>query len=270
MLTGSVAQDLNGDQIEDLILVGEWMSPKALLVENGTLVDHSDDYFPSNLSGWWNTIHQADLDQDGDLDLVLGNFGLNSQLKASEQFPLALYAADFDENGSIDPILECVIVDKPYPFPSRDELLDQLVSMRSRFTDYASYSTATMSDLFSEEELEKAERLSIQTLESLVLMQTEKGFISKALPRIAQSFPVYAISSADLNRDGILDLILGGNQTFARIKIGRMDSGKGLVLLGTKDNDYMPLTPEDSGLNIKGDIKSMLNFNHNQKSYLLL
>ena len=269
MLTGSAAQDLNGDGIEDLILVGEWMAPKALILENGKLIDRSKEYFPEHLSGWWNTLKQTDLDGDGDLDLILGNLGLNTQLKASAQFPLNLYAGDFDQNGSIDPIIECYVGDGMYPFPSRDELLDQMVSMRSKFTDYASYSKAKMGDLFSKEELEKAEKLGIHTLESILLENVGGRFQVKTLPRIAQSFPVYAISVLDINQDGILDILLGGNQSFARIKIGKMDSGKGLVLVGDSSGEFTPLSPSQSGLEIKGDIKSILDFHQGSVQFLI-
>ncbi len=270
MITGVVAQDLNGDQKEDLILVGEFMAPTALInIDGSSFEDQSAQYFPDNLSGWWSSLIQADMDGDGDLDLIAGNFGLNSQLIANSEKSIRLYAADFDQNGSIDPILECYIGDDHYPYPSRDELLDQMVSMRSKFTDYASYSKAKMTDLFSAQELEKALQLEIQTLESMYFEKTANGFIPQPLPRLAQVSPVYSILATDINHDGNLDLILGGNQNQTRIRIGKIDAGLGLVLLGNGKGRFTPLSPAESGLGIKGDIKSILPLETSDSKYLI-
>lgn len=270
MLTGAVSQDLNRDKKDDLILVGEFMAPQALINQEGkTFLNQSQTYFPENLSGWWSSLTQADVDGDGDLDLIAGNFGLNSQLEASPDKPIRLYAEDFDQNGSIDPIIECFIGDAHYPYPSRDELLDQMVSMRSKFTDYASYSKAKISDLFSVEELQKAQKLEIQTLESMYFENTGSGFKAHRLPRMTQTFPVYSILPMDLNQDGNLDLILGGNQNQTRIRIGKIDAGLGLVLLGDGKGNLTPLAPEGSGLGIKGDIKSIQNLKTKDSALLI-
>jgi enediyne biosynthesis protein E4 len=269
MLTGAVVQDLNQDGVDDLILVGEFMAPMALINSKGTFIDQSPVYFEDRLSGWWTSLIQVDMDGDGDLDLVAGNFGLNSQLAVGPEKRIRLYSSDFDQNGSIDPILECYIGDDYYPYPSRDELLDQMVSMRSKFTDYASYSKAKMKDVFSEKELKSAQMLEINTLESMYFENTGAGFKAKALPGLAQSFPVYAILADDLNQDGNLDLVLGGNQNHTRIRIGKIDAGFGLVLSGDGKGDWRPLTPAESGLGIKGDIKSILHMETEDSKLLI-
>ncbi|MBN3519831.1 VCBS repeat-containing protein [Algoriphagus lutimaris] len=258
MVTGSEKLDLNADGKMDLVLVGEFLPITVLINTNSGFQNQTTSYFTKEFSGWWGSLSKADMDGDGDLDLIAGNFGLNSQFEANENKTLRLYASDFDQNGSIDPILECFVGDKMYPFPSRDELLDQMTSMRSRFTDYAAYSKATMQDIFSSNELEKAQILEANTLESVYLENTGSGFSVKPLPRIAQSFPIYAILPIDINRDGNQDLILGGNQSFSRIRIGMIDASLGLVVLGDGKGNFNPLTPSESGISIKGDIKSFL------------
>ncbi|MEB2785432.1 VCBS repeat-containing protein [Algoriphagus persicinus] len=269
LVTSSELIDLNSDGLTDLILAGEYMPITVLINSGAGLEDKTSSYFNSLLSGWWNKITKADLDGDGDMDLIAGNFGLNSQFEANENKKLRLFAADFDQIGSIDPILECFVGDKMYPYPSRDELLDQMASMRSRFTDYASYSKATMADLFTVQELENAQMLEANTLESVVLENNGSGFQVKSLPRIAKSFPIFSILPIDLNQDGNLDLILGGNQTYTRIRIGLMDAGLGLVLLGDGKGNFTLLSPAESGLAIKGDIKSILPIKTNTGTQLL-
>lgn len=261
LITSSTLLDLNSDGIQDLVLAGEFTPLTFLINKEKGFEDQTSNYLETNLSGWWGSLASADFDGDGDLDLIAGNFGLNSQFEASEEKILRLYSADFDQNGSIDPILECFVGDGAYPFPSRDELLDQMVSMRSKFTDYASYSKATMNDLFSSEQLEKAQVLEANTLNSYYLENENGRFVPKKLPMLAQSFPVYSILPVDLNQDGNMDLILGGNQNFNRIRIGMIDSSFGLVLLGDGKGEFTPLGPNESGLAIQGDIKSILKLN---------
>jgi hypothetical protein len=262
MVTASIEIDLNSDGLQDLVLAGEFMNLTFLINKNHSkFEDQSINFLANPLSGWWGSLAKADMDGDGDLDLIAGNFGTNSQLEASDKKLIRLYAADFDENGSIDPILECFIGDKSYPYPSRDELLDQMVSMRSKFTDYASYSKATINELFSDKELQSAQVLEINTMESYFLENQGGKFIPKVLPKLAQSFPIRAILPTDLNEDGILDLILGGNENFTRIRIGMIDAGFGLVLLGDGKGNFKALTPSESGLAIKGDIKAILELN---------
>jgi len=258
MVSSSIVIDANSDGFNDIILVGEFMAPTFLINTGSALEDQTENYLDQDLSGWWGSLTKGDFDRDGDEDILAGNFGLNSQFVANESKRLNLYSADFDQNGSIDPILECYIEDEAYPFPSRDELLDQMVSMRSKFTDYASYSTAKMEDLFSQEELEKAQVLTAATLESYYLENTPEGFKATPLPKLLQAFPIYSILPIDVNRDGNLDFIAGGNQNFTRIRIGMIDAGFGMVALGDGKGNFKVLKPNESGITIKGDIKSTI------------
>ncbi|MBN3583530.1 VCBS repeat-containing protein [Algoriphagus aestuarii] len=258
ILTASEKLDLNKDGKMDLVLAGEFL-PVTFLINTGSGFENkTSEYLNQSISGWYGSLAKADMDGDGDFDLIAGNFGFNSQFEANENKVLRLYASDFDQNGSIDPILECFVGDKMYPFPSRDELLDQMASMRSKFTDYASYSTATMEDLFTTQQLENAQILEANSLESIYLENKGDHFEVKSLPMIAQSFPIYAILPIDINHDGNLDLVVGGNQSQTRIRIGKIDAGLGLVMLGDGKGNFKPLSPNDSGISIKGDIKSII------------
>ena len=139
MITDAGWTDLNNDKKPDLILVGEWMPVTAMINENGKLVDKTSSYFDKSYSGWWNKLLIDDLNGDGKPDLVMGNNGLNSQCKASDQEPAEMYYKDFDDNGSVDPILCLYIQGKTYPHVTRDEILDQMIMMRTRYPDYKSY-----------------------------------------------------------------------------------------------------------------------------------
>ncbi|WP_439489033.1 VCBS repeat-containing protein [Algoriphagus sp.] len=270
LITGVEKIDLNGDGLDDLVIVGEFMPITFLVNQGGKLYkDRTSEFLDKSISGWWGSIHAADMDGDGDLDLIVGNYGLNSQFEANENKLIKLYAADFDKNGSIDPIYECYVGDQAFPYASRDELLDQMASMRSKFTDYASYSNAKIEDLFTAQQLEEAQVLVANSLESMYLENTGSGFKASPLPREAQAFPIYAIQSLDVNQDGNMDLILGGNQTFTRIRIGVIDAGLGLVMLGDGQGNFHPLSPSESGIGIKGDIKSILHLQSSGESSLL-
>ena len=152
--------DLNGDGWEDLIVIGEFMPIEVFINKEGKTLNRStESFFDRDLTGLWTKMIVHDFDKDGDADIVVGNLGLNSQLKASEKEPLTLVYKDFDNNGSIDPILNYYVQGKEYPFPSRDELLDQMYGMRAKFKDYSSYAKATLADIFPPNDLKDAKTI---------------------------------------------------------------------------------------------------------------
>lgn len=259
MVTGSVWMDINKDEKPDLIVVGEWMPVKIFINQNGKLIDESADYikFPSN--GWWNCIYAEDMDGDGDKDLVIGNYGLNTQFHCTEKEPMNLYSKDFDNNGSIDPILCYYIDGVSYPAASLDDLTDQLPSLKKKFPTYKDYAVATIHDLFTNEELKSASVLKAQTMQTMYLEnQGSKGFLMHKLPLEAQYSPVYGITSVDANHDGKMDLLLCGNNTWTRIKFGRYSANHGVLLLGDGKGNFSYVPQYKSGLKIRGNIRSLV------------
>ena len=262
MVTDAAFVDLNKDGQQDLIVVGEWIPVKIFINQKGKFTDASAQYIHFASSGWWNKIITADFNHDGYADVVIGNAGLNTQFKVTPNEPMTLVYKDFDNNGSIDPILCYYTQGKSYPAASRDDLTDQLPYLKKHFLNYGNYADATIEDLFSKEELKDATILKAQIMQT-VLLQNEAGksFIKKELPVETQYAPVYAMTATDINDDGNIDLILGGNNSFTRIKFGNYRANHGVILLGDGKNDFAYMPQYKSGLNIKGNVKSMETIN---------
>jgi hypothetical protein len=204
------------------------------------------------------------------VDLVIGNYGLNSQLKASDNEPLRLYYKDFDGNGSIDPVLCYYLQGVSYPFNSRDDLADQVPMVKKKFLEYHDYANATIKDIFSEEQLKDASILNAQTLSSIYLQNDgDKGFTVKSLPKEIQYAPVYALVSADVNGDGFKDIIAAGNNTWTRIRLGRLDASFGTLLLGDGKGNFSYVPQRESGLKLRGNIRNAQTINSNNKLRIL-
>ncbi len=259
MVTDAAWHDLNKDGKPELVLVGEWMPVTVYTSDGKKLTDVTSQYFDKSYSGLFNKLLLEDLNGDGKADLVLGNLGLNSQLRASEKEPAELYYKDFDDNGAVDPVLCFYIQGKSYPYVTRDELLDQLSIMRTRFPDYKSYADATLTDLFTKEELDGAGKLQADFLKTALFISGE-GYRFKEvnLPQEAQFSPVFAISAADFDHDGKKDLFFGGNISESRLKFGKYDASYGLLLKGDGKGSFSAVPFLKSGLKLEGDVRSVL------------
>jgi hypothetical protein len=258
MVTDAAWFDADRDGKKDLIVCGEWSRIQVLINKGGKFADASDKYFPDALSGWWNRLHFADMDGDGDEDLIAGNWGLNSPLKVSKQEPATLYYSDFDNNGSVDPLICYYIQGKSYPMASRDEMTDQIVSLRQKFPTYTAYSNTTLQDILSEDQIKSAKKLDADYFETTYFENDKGVFKAKKLPVQANFFPVYAIATGDFNHDGNLDIVLGGNTDKARIKIGKIDAGFGLLLKGDGKGNFEYVPQLNSGLIVKGCIRDII------------
>ncbi|CAN5510378.1 VCBS repeat-containing protein [soil metagenome] len=270
LVTDAVAIDIDNDGWKDLVVVGEYMPVTYLKNNNGVFNQQGTLGKVSGTKGWWNRIVAEDLDNDGDLDLIIGNYGWNNQLNPSEAEPVAMTYGDFDQNEAIDPLLTYYIQGKPYPLVSRDEALNQLFFLRKKFTDYKSYAEASLEDILTPEQIEQAKKLKAETFSSVVLENNGDGtFTWHELPAEAQFSPVYAIALLDVDGDGLKDLILGGNLIHTRIKIGKMDANYGM-LFKNKGNCKFTYVPQyQSGLGVKGDVRDIVIIKRGNENILL-
>jgi hypothetical protein len=258
MVTDAAWIDVDGDGRKDLLVCGEWMKLHVLLNRNGTFSDLSDKYFPDGLTGWWNRLQLDDMDGDGDIDLIAGNWGLNSPIKVSKSEPAVIFYSDFDNNGSVDPLICHYIQGKSYPMASRDEMTDQIVSLRQRFPTYDSYANTTIEDILTPEQLKSAKQLSTNYFETTYFENNKGVFEARKLPLEANFFPVFAITTGDFDRDGKQDMILAGNTDHARIKIGKIDAGYGALLRGDGKGNFEYVPQLKSGLSVRGCTRDII------------
>ena len=257
MITDAVFIDINNDNYKDLVVVGEFMGIEVFQNNKGVF-KKSQRSDLSGLSGWWNTIKASDLDNDGDLDLIIGNHGLNSRFKASKEKPITLYVNDFDNNNYLDPVLSFTSEDgKHYPYALRHNLVDQLKYLSKKYPDYESFKDATIEDIFSKEQLENSLVLEANTLNSLILVNNgDFNFEVLPLPFEADFSPIYAIETSDFDNDGDQDILLGGNLNGVMPEFGRYDASFGNYIenLG---NLKFKFHSTGKGIQIKGEIRDI-------------
>ncbi|WP_299316762.1 VCBS repeat-containing protein [uncultured Maribacter sp.] len=257
MITDALWSDFSGDGIDDLIVVGEFMAIRLFKNNDGKLTEIKNSTL-NNTKGWWNTIKSGDFDNDGDTDYIVGNFGLNSQLKATEAEPVQLYVKDFDKNGSLDPILTSFIQGESYPVFSRDDLIGQLSYLKGKYINYSDYADQKISDIFTAEELKNTNILEANYFASSYIENLgENNFKITPLPASIQFAPIYGILINDFNQDGNLDVLMAGNFFGNRVKYGRYDANKGSLLLGDGKGNFRAIDQKKSGLNIDGEVKDI-------------
>jgi hypothetical protein len=265
MITDALWSDFNSDGKMDLVLVGEFMPVTFLANENGKFAN-IDNSGVNQLTGWWNSIIGADFDKDGDIDYVAGNLGLNNNYQVKEEWPLKIYAKDFDGNGSIDPVLGCYMrmsmnsdERKLFPVHFWDEINSQSPKFRQKFSRYRQYSKVTIDQLLSPEDLDGAMILEANHMASSYVenLGNSKFRISE-LPTLAQSAPINGMVSTDLNGDGNLDLIAVGNDYGNEVFAGRYDAFTGLILLGDGHGSFSTVPSATSGFYVPGDAKALV------------
>ncbi|AUD02411.1 VCBS repeat-containing protein [Spirosoma pollinicola] len=282
MVTDAVWADIDHDRYPDLILVGDWMPITILRNKQGKGFEKIDNETLANTGGWWNTIQAADLDNDGDVDFIAGNLGLNSRMVASAKEPAHLYSNDFDRNGSYDQVITCF---RPSPdlgdgpgearecvMVQKSDLQKRIPSIKTKYLKHTDYAKASFDDIFSAQQRQGMSVKTVQTAETSILINDGKGnFSIKSLPVQAQTSPIHTILTSDYNGDGKMDILLAGNFFDVLTELGRYDANYGLLLAGNGKGDFVATKPVQTGFFVRGQVRKMLPVGGaNGKQFILL
>ena len=258
LVTDAIWSDINNDGHVDLLVTGEWM-PVTLFENRGNRFSIKETEMAGE-RGWWNSITGTDIDNDGDIDYVVGNYGKNGYLTASSEYPLKVYGKDFDNNSSFDAILSTYLPSIPrgkkkeYPVVSRQEIIAQIPQLKAKYPKYSSYAQADLSDLLIDEDRKNDLELSATNFNSGWI--ENKGnfqFVFHELPYQAQLSPVFGMVANDFNGDGVVDILLNGNEYDMAPALGSSDALNGLLLQGKQGGSFSPQSIMQSGIFIPGN-----------------
>lgn len=269
MITDALFTDFNNDGKVDLIVTGEWM-PVTFFVNTGNGFKELKNTGIENNTGWWNSIVAGDFDNDGDLDYIAGNYGLNTNYTCSPAQPLTILAKDLDNNGSMDAMVFCYMMAedstmKPFPIATRGDMMAQLASIKKIYPTYKAYGAATMNDMWSAADKQGAIMLQANDMQTSYIENEGNGhFKIKPLPLQTQAAPVFGMIAEDIDGDGNLDLLMAGNDYGMDPYTGRMDAFNGLYLKGDGKGNFNALTLAGSGFYVPGDAKALAKI-HNAK-----
>ncbi|MEO6221116.1 MAG: VCBS repeat-containing protein, partial [Ginsengibacter sp.] len=267
--------DFDNDGWKDLITMGEWMAPQFFKNEAGKLKNITSSTGLENYKGWWNSITGGDFDNDGDIDYIAGNVGVNSYYRGSDKYPVRIYGGDFAHNKNYVGIPSLYLPDelgnkKEYPAQSRDEVVEQMPALKKKFLTYKEFGNAEMKQLLDEKDLDTAYKLQVNYFESVYIENTGKGkFAVRPLPAQAQLAPLYGLVADDLNEDGNLDIAIVGNDFGTEVSIGRYDALNGLILLGNGNGNFVSQSILQSGLFVPGNARALVKLAGAGNSYLL-
>jgi len=269
MITDAIWTDIDNDQKKDLITVSDWGIPRIYRNTGRRLTLIESDL--DELHGWWNAVESADLDNDGDMDLILGNQGLNTLYKTYADAPMKMWINDFDSNGTFEQIVTRNIDGKDYPIHMKKELTSQMVSLKKQNLKASEYARKSIDELFPAEVFEKSIMNKTTLGESIIAINEGEGkFRIQKLPDWVQLSCVCGITCADVNQDGHLDLILGGNNFEFKPQYSRIDGNYGSVLLGNGAMDFEWQKYNTSGFYIRNEIKHIGQFkDKNNKTFII-
>ncbi|MCE6992338.1 VCBS repeat-containing protein [Dyadobacter sp. CY323] len=272
MVCDALWTDFDNDGWVDLLVAGEWMPLTFLKNEKGKFRKVTSGL--ESKKGWWGSIAAGDFDNDGDMDYIAGNLGLNSLSRASESQPVSMYAKDFNNDGYFDaiPTVFYKAVDGTYqefPYNTRDDMGKQVILARQRFQEYGKFAKASLKDILKPEELKEALHVTATYMQSSYVENQGNGkFILRELPVQTQFAPIFGMVTEDFDQDGNLDVMLCGNDFGSEVSVGRYDAFSGLILKGNGSGGFSPITPLKSGYLVPGNAKAMVKLGSSRNQWL--
>lgn len=231
-------EDVNNDGLKDAIAVGDWL-PITILLNDGKKLTKQLNNNLENTHGFWNTIKVSDFDNDGDLDLIAGNWGLNTRLKASIKQPITLYELDWDNNKQLETILTYYYNGEETTLASKEELSKQLPLLNKKYLSFKKFANTPFQEIFGSENLAKASTKKVTHLQTTLFENLGNGkYKSRPLPFEAQVSSVNDILIEDLNKDGFPEIILVGNNAEISTQLGTQDALKGSVFINNGNNTF--------------------------------
>lgn len=269
MATSAVITDFNNDSWEDIIIVGEWM-PITILQNNKGVFENVTEKFELNETvGWWWSINEGDFDNDGDIDYVIGNNGLNYKYKASANETFDIYVEDFDQNSKEDIVLSYYEDGEQYPLRGRQCSSQQVPGIKEKFKNYDEFSTATLIDVYGEKNLKNALHYQVKSFASIYLENTKDGFKIHQLPMEAQFSSINQILVDDYDKDGNLDVLMAGNLYNSEVETPRNDASYGAFLKGNGKGAFQAISVAISGFYTSGDVKDLQTITIGKTPYIL-
>ncbi|WP_335964948.1 VCBS repeat-containing protein [Galbibacter sp. PAP.153] len=258
--------DLNYDDLPDAIVAGYWM-PISIFINDGKRLRFQENNL-ENTNGWWNSVIASDFDNDGDIDIMAGNWGLNTRLKASKKNPVTLYINDFDDNGKTDPVVTYFYQGEETTFSSKDELVKQMPMLNKKFLSYTDFANARFSELLPQEKIKNTPKKKVFELASMYFENKGNAtFLATKLPFMAQTSCVFDILNDDFNNDGFEDVILIGNNYEISTQLGRLDALHGLILLNDPHGFFKVQQPQQ--FNVSGPARSIKKITIGNKPYYI-
>ncbi|MCL6272434.1 VCBS repeat-containing protein [Muricauda sp. 2012CJ35-5] len=261
--------DVNNDGLDDFIAVGEWTGIGVFINKNGRFENMAADDPVLQQKGWWFSVNETDVNNDGLKDYILGNAGLNIKFKASKEKPFKIFAADFDENGTNDIVLSKKYNGTYVPVRGRECSSQQMPFIKDKFGTYNEFANATLVDIYGEK-LESSYERSVTEFNSILLINNgNDAFEKHILPTEVQAFPLLDCVFIDINKDGFEDVITAGNIYETEVETPRLDAISGLILISNGKDGYFPMSQHESGLYLEGNVKSLELIEGPNSTYLI-